>query len=49
MYDAKKEEENEDSTLYETIYDRGYFDRVRAETLLNTKTGYVPNESIGIE
>jgi hypothetical protein len=49
MYDAKNEEEEDNSLFYDTIYDRSYFERVRAESLMNTKTGYVPSENLGIE
>lgn len=50
MYDAKNEEkEKDESLLYDTIYDRGYFERVRAESMINSKTAYIPSETISME
>lgn len=50
MYDAKqKEEEKDQSLLYNTIYDRSYFDKVKSDAVLSTKTAYIPSETLGLE
>lgn len=50
MYDAKAEErEKDESLLYDTIYDRGYFEKVKAESMINSKTAYIPSETISME
>jgi hypothetical protein len=52
MYDAKlkeSEEETEENLQYKSIYDRGYFEKIKGENFFNTKTSYIPNETINLE
>lgn len=47
MYDAKNIEENETENLkYSCLYERAYFKKIQSESLLNTKSSYVPIENV---
>jgi hypothetical protein len=47
MYDAKlNSDENNDEMRYNCIEERGYFSKVKSESILNQKSSHVPIEDI---
>lgn len=46
MYDAKIEEEKDQSLRFKTIQDRSYFDKIPNERLFKTKSYYVSTEHL---
>lgn len=47
MYDAKKNDKTKnDEIKYNTIYDRAYFNKTQENTFVNTKTAYVPTDTL---